>query len=180
MFPLPVRLDDTPPGRLQAYDCVDLDSVHNDYQRHMPYALFYPTLIKNVMSTGWAKHQATNGMIQESLSGGCMGGTDKLDHAGGRVMGDVSTTFVIEALELCKDPPPALPPPHPPAAPSAPFLMLPPPLRPFPHACMHEPTRSMRRMNSGPRCSAEPLSHLPTPCGCGVCAQMSGPTTLHF
>ena len=144
MFPLPVRLDDTPPGRLQAYDCVDLDSVHNDYQRHMPYALFYPTLIKNVMSTGWAKHQATNGMIQESLSGGCMGGTDKLDHAGGRVMGDVSTTFVIEALELCKDPPPRPPPrcrrPIPP--------LRPPPLsscsRPrcahFPmHACTNRP-----------------------------------------
>jgi non-lysosomal glucosylceramidase len=37
----------------EAYDCVDLDSVHNDYQRQMPSALFFPSLVKNVMTTGW-------------------------------------------------------------------------------------------------------------------------------
>ena len=35
-----------------------------------------------------------------SLSGGCMGGTGKLDSGGGRVMGDVSTVFLIETLQL--------------------------------------------------------------------------------
>ena len=84
----------------EAYDCVDLDSVHNDYQRHMPYALFFPTLVKNVMSSGWRNLQQPNGMITESLSGGCMGKTGKLDGGGGRVMGDVSTVNVIETLEL--------------------------------------------------------------------------------
>jgi non-lysosomal glucosylceramidase len=63
----------------EAYDCVDLDSVHNDYQRQMPYALFFPSLVKNVMTTGWAKLQQSNGMITESLSGGCMGATGRLD-----------------------------------------------------------------------------------------------------
>jgi non-lysosomal glucosylceramidase len=84
----------------EAYDCVDLDSVHNDYQRQMPYALFFPSFVKNVMTTGWAKLQNANGMIAESLSGGCMGATAKLDSGGGRVMGDVSTIFVIETLQL--------------------------------------------------------------------------------
>ena len=84
----------------EAYDCVDLDSVHNDYQRQMPYALFFPAFVKNVMTTGWARHQNANGMIDEMLSGGCLGATGKLDRAGGRVMGDVSTIFVIETLQL--------------------------------------------------------------------------------
>lgn len=80
--------------------CVDVDSVHNDYQRHVPYAVFYPDLIKNTMETGWSKLQQSNGMIVESLSGGCMGATGTLDGGGGRVMGDVSTIFIIEALEM--------------------------------------------------------------------------------
>ena len=91
----PYNLNVPPPA-----DCVDVDSVHNDYQRHMPYALFFPELIKNVMTTGWAKLQQDDGMITESLSAGCMGVTGKLDGGGGRRMGDVSTIFVIEALEL--------------------------------------------------------------------------------
>ena len=36
----------------EAYDCVDLDSVHNDYQRHIPYAVFYPSLVMNTMESG--------------------------------------------------------------------------------------------------------------------------------
>jgi hypothetical protein len=84
----------------EAYDCVDVDSVHNDYQRSMPYALFFPDLVKNTMTTGWAKHQQPDGMITESLSGGCMGATGTLDAAAGRVMGDVSTVFLIEVLQL--------------------------------------------------------------------------------
>ena len=84
----------------EAYDCVDVDSVHNDYQRQMPYALFFPDLVKNVMTTGWAKLQQADGMITESLSGGCMGATGRLDGGGGRKMGDVSTVFLIETLQL--------------------------------------------------------------------------------
>jgi non-lysosomal glucosylceramidase len=26
----------------EALDCPDIDSVHNDYQRHMPYMLYFP------------------------------------------------------------------------------------------------------------------------------------------
>ena len=39
-------------------------------------------------------------MLTESLSAGCMGATGTLDGGGGRVMGDVSTLFVIESLEM--------------------------------------------------------------------------------
>jgi hypothetical protein len=39
-------------------------------------------------------------MITESLSGGCMGGTGTLDGGGGRRMGDVSTIYLIEVLQL--------------------------------------------------------------------------------
>jgi len=53
----------------------------------MPYALFFPDFVKNTMTTGWAKLQKANGMITESLSGGCMGATGTLDGGGGRVMG---------------------------------------------------------------------------------------------
>ena len=52
------------------------------------------------METGWAKLQSANGMITESLSGGCMGATGVLDGGGGRVMGDVSTIYVIQILEM--------------------------------------------------------------------------------
>jgi non-lysosomal glucosylceramidase len=62
--------------------------------------LFYPDLIKNTLETGWAKLQQADGMITESLSGGCMGTTGRLDGGGGRVMGDVSSLFVVEVLEL--------------------------------------------------------------------------------
>lgn len=84
----------------EAYDCVDVDSVHNDYQRQMPYVLFFPDFVKNTMTTGWRKLQQADGMITESLSGGCMGATGTLDGGGGRVMGDVSTVYLIETLQL--------------------------------------------------------------------------------
>eukprot|EP00656_Telonema_subtile_P055540 TRINITY_DN8636_c0_g2_i1.p1 TRINITY_DN8636_c0_g2~~TRINITY_DN8636_c0_g2_i1.p1 ORF type:complete len:1042 (-),score=198.12 TRINITY_DN8636_c0_g2_i1:161-3286(-) len=84
----------------EAYDCVDVDSVHNDYQRQLPYAVFFPQLVQNTMTTGWAKLQQADGMITESLSGGCMAATGVLDGGGGRVMGDVSTIYAIEALQL--------------------------------------------------------------------------------
>ena len=42
-----------------------------------------------------------NSMIVESLTGGCMGTvTEPFDGGHGRVMGDVSTVFVVEALQM--------------------------------------------------------------------------------
>ncbi|CAF1638891.1 unnamed protein product, partial [Didymodactylos carnosus] len=60
----------------EAYDCNDVDSVHNDHQH--------------------------DGMIQESFTVGCMGDTQPYDTHGGRRMGDVTTIFLLETLELYK------------------------------------------------------------------------------
>ena len=83
----------------EAYDCNDVDSVHNDHQRHLPYILYFPETEKIKMHT-WAKYQQANGMIQETLSIGCMGITASYDQHGGRSMGDVTTIFILETLEL--------------------------------------------------------------------------------
>ena len=45
-------------GRWQQFeslDCIDIDSVHNDLQREIPYVLLYPDLVENVMRA-WAKY----------------------------------------------------------------------------------------------------------------------------
>ena len=34
----------------------------SDYQRQMPYALFFPDLVKNTMTTGWKKTQQADGV----------------------------------------------------------------------------------------------------------------------
>lgn len=83
----------------EAYDCDDVDSVHNDHQRHLPYILYFPDTEK-IKMYAWAKYQQTNGMIQETLSVGCGGDTAPYDQHGGRNMGDVTTIFILETLEL--------------------------------------------------------------------------------
>ncbi|CAF2079577.1 unnamed protein product [Rotaria magnacalcarata] len=83
----------------EAYDCNDVDSVHNDHQRHIPYILYFPETEKIKMYT-WAKYQQADGMIQETFSVGCMGDTAPYDQHGGRNMGDVTTIFILETLEL--------------------------------------------------------------------------------
>lgn len=42
--------------------------MHNDFQREIPYALFFPELIKSTMR-GWGAGQLADGMIQETLVG---------------------------------------------------------------------------------------------------------------
>ena len=83
----------------EAYDCSDADSVHNDHQRHLPYMLYFPQTEKIKMYV-WAKYQLPNGMIQEMLSPGCTSNTAPYDQPGGRAMGDVTTIFILETLEL--------------------------------------------------------------------------------
>ncbi|CAF4796443.1 unnamed protein product [Rotaria sp. Silwood1] len=83
----------------EAYDCNDVDSVHNDHQRHLPYILYFPETEKMKMYT-WAKYQQTDGMIQETFATGCMGDTPSYNQPGGRNMGDVTTIFILETLEL--------------------------------------------------------------------------------
>ena len=83
----------------EANDCDDVDSVHNDHQRHLPYMLYFPETEKNKMYS-WAKYQQADGMIQETLAVGCMGDTVPYDRHGGRRMGDVTSIFILETLEL--------------------------------------------------------------------------------
>ena len=64
--------------QFEALDCIDVDSVHNDFQREIPYVLFYPELVKNVMRA-WAEFQSEDGHIRETLAGGCISPTGKMD-----------------------------------------------------------------------------------------------------
>ena len=41
-----------------------------------------------------------DGMIQETFTVGCLGDTQPYDQPGGRAMGDVTTIFILETLEL--------------------------------------------------------------------------------
>ena len=83
----------------EANDCNDVDSVHNDHQRHLPYMLYFPETEKIKMHA-WAKYQQADGMIQETLTSGCLGDTVPYDEHGGRRMGDVTSIFILETLEL--------------------------------------------------------------------------------
>lgn len=83
----------------EAYDCDDVDSVHNDHQRHLPYIIYFPQTEK-IKMYAWAKYQQADGMIQEELAVGCGGDTVPYDRHGGRRMGDCTTIFILETLEL--------------------------------------------------------------------------------
>ena len=67
--------------QFEALDCIDVDSVHNDFQRELPYALFFPDLVKNVMRA-WARFQHPDGHIVETLAAGCYSPTRKIDRYG--------------------------------------------------------------------------------------------------
>eukprot|EP00927_Polykrikos_kofoidii_P071217 TRINITY_DN67517_c0_g1_i1.p1 TRINITY_DN67517_c0_g1~~TRINITY_DN67517_c0_g1_i1.p1 ORF type:complete len:1064 (+),score=165.60 TRINITY_DN67517_c0_g1_i1:141-3332(+) len=86
----------------EAYDCVNVDSIHNDGERHIPYIMFLPETTRNKMHA-WGATQQSNGMLPEQLACGCMGGVDpNLDKGCGRVMSDVSSMYVVYLLELYK------------------------------------------------------------------------------
>ena len=48
----------------------------------------------------WAEHQLINGMIQESLSQGCLEETARDETAGGRSMADVNVAFVVQTYMI--------------------------------------------------------------------------------
>jgi non-lysosomal glucosylceramidase len=83
----------------EANDCNNVHSVHNDHQRHLPYIIYFPETEKKKMYV-WDKYQQTDGMIQEELAVGCGDETVSYDQHGGRRMGDVTTIFILETLEL--------------------------------------------------------------------------------
>ena len=68
-------------GRLRQFeslDCIDIDSAHNDFQGEIPYVLFYPDLVENVMRA-CAKYQSDDGHIVETLAAGCCSLTGKIE-----------------------------------------------------------------------------------------------------
>lgn len=81
----------------EALDCNDVDSVHNDFQRELPYLIFFPELLENVVRA-WARYQHPGGWIQETLQiqWGCHNRTNRLDNPGGRVMADVTPAFLAQ------------------------------------------------------------------------------------
>lgn len=87
--------------QFEAFDCIDIDSVHNDFQREIPYVLFYPKLVENVMRA-WAEYQSEDGHIVETLAAGCMSPTRKMDSGPPiqRIMGDVTSVFIIETYHI--------------------------------------------------------------------------------
>jgi len=70
----------------EAFDCPDVDSVHNDYQRHLPYLWLLPEF-ELQKSRIYAAGQASDGHIWEYLGAFALG---PLDQWGGRVMGECS------------------------------------------------------------------------------------------
>jgi non-lysosomal glucosylceramidase len=86
----------------EAFDCPDVDSIHNDYQRHLPYVWLFPDNEVNKMLK-WASGQVVDpasadyGLIYEYLGSFGLG---PLDVPGGRVMADTTSLWVVEALEM--------------------------------------------------------------------------------
>lgn len=83
----------------EAFDCANMNPVHVDFHRIMPYIMMYPEIVKQVM-LAWADHQLSNGMIQESLSIGCLEESSKEGVAGGRLMTDVNVGFIVQAYMI--------------------------------------------------------------------------------
>ena len=89
----------------ESFSCVNVDSVHNDGERHIPYSIIFPGGLKSKMQA-WAAGQGDDergarGMINEQLACGCMDAVPaKLDTPCGRVMGDVSSMFIVYLLEM--------------------------------------------------------------------------------
>ena len=81
----------------EALDCPDIDSVHNDFQRHLIYLWLMPQFEVSKMRAWGSFGQASDGHIVENIGSFSLG---PVDEPGGRTMGDTSTTFVLELLEL--------------------------------------------------------------------------------
>ena len=77
----------------EAFDCPDLDSIHNDGERHMPYITMFPNSTRSKLAA-WAANQGANGMLAEQIN------QVTPDKAEGRVMSDSTSMFIIYVLEL--------------------------------------------------------------------------------
>jgi non-lysosomal glucosylceramidase len=78
---------------------MDLDSIHNDYQRHLPYLWLLPQIEAQKLRK-WGSGQDPTGFIYEYLG---PFGVGPFDVPGGRIMGDTTTLWVVELLELYRN-----------------------------------------------------------------------------
>ena len=79
----------------EAFDCPDIDSIHNDGERHIPYIMFWPNTTRNKLAV-WAGNQGANGMLAEQIHN-----VDP-DQPEGRVMADSTSMFICYVLELLR------------------------------------------------------------------------------
>jgi hypothetical protein len=82
----------------EAWSCDDVDSVHNDFQRHLLYQWMFPAFERQKVEAwgSWAQ-SSSDGHVDECLAGF---GHGPLDVPTGRMMGDTTTLFVLELLEI--------------------------------------------------------------------------------
>jgi non-lysosomal glucosylceramidase len=86
-------------GRMREYeapDCPDIDSIHNDYQRHLPYIWLFPRFELSKIAR-WAQGQQPAGFLYEDLGSFGLGPLDKW---GDRIMADTTSLWVVEQWEL--------------------------------------------------------------------------------
>jgi non-lysosomal glucosylceramidase len=81
----------------EANDCPDLDSVHNDYQRHLPYLWAVPNF-EEEKSRLYQQCQIQSGPDQGMITENP--GFHAGEQCSGRRMGDVTSIWLLEVLEL--------------------------------------------------------------------------------
>eukprot|EP01065_Artemidia_motanka_P038717 TRINITY_DN47565_c0_g1_i1.p1 TRINITY_DN47565_c0_g1~~TRINITY_DN47565_c0_g1_i1.p1 ORF type:complete len:985 (+),score=290.16 TRINITY_DN47565_c0_g1_i1:57-3011(+) len=79
----------------EATDCPDLDSIHNDGERHIPYIMTFPDTTRDKLAA-WAGNQGSDGMLAEQIL------NKNPDQPQGRIMSDSTSMFIIYVLELLR------------------------------------------------------------------------------
>ena len=112
----------SPPLLPQAFDCMDLDAIHIDYQRHLPcelgrrravllLLLLSCSLLPPPSADLWLMPQFETQKLRKWASGQVLPagyiqeflgpfGVGPFDVPGGRIMGDTTTLWIVELLEL--------------------------------------------------------------------------------
>jgi len=81
----------------EALDCMDVDSIHNDGQRHLPYLWLMPQFEIGKLRKWGSGQVLPDGYIQEFLG---PFGVGPFDVPGGRIMADTTTLWITELYEL--------------------------------------------------------------------------------
>jgi non-lysosomal glucosylceramidase len=79
----------------EAVDCPNIDSIHNDGERHIPYIMLYTDGERSKLAA-WAGNQGADGMLAEQML------SKKPDRPLSRNMSDSSSMFIVYLLELMR------------------------------------------------------------------------------